>query len=76
MTISFIAQVERLVAEGEHRMARQQEIIAGIRRRRGPGNSEVLRKALELLQTLELAQQAYLADFNRLRAVLAQDADT
>jgi hypothetical protein len=75
MTITCIAQSERLVTEGERHIARQREIIAGIRRRRGPGNSEVLRKALELLQTLELAQQAYIADHNRLQAALAQDAD-
>jgi len=75
-TITHIEQAERLVAEGERHIARQREIVAGLRRRRGPGNSEVLRKALELLQTLELAQQAYIADRSRLQAALAKNADT
>jgi hypothetical protein len=60
-------QAARLVAEGERHIDRQREIVTGIKRRRGPRNSEVLRKALELLQTLELAQEAYIADRNLLQ---------
>jgi hypothetical protein len=71
--ITHIEQAELLVAEGERHIGRQREIVAGIKHRRGPRNSEVLRMALELLQTLELAQQAYIADRNRLLAVVAED---
>jgi hypothetical protein len=76
MTITRTGQAELLVAEGERHIVRQREIVAGIKRRRGPRNSEVLRKALELLQILELAQQAYVADRDRQRAAVAHDADT
>jgi hypothetical protein len=62
-----------LVAEGERNIARRRDLVIGIRHRRGHGNSEVLRGALELLQMLELAQQAYIADRNRLQATLAKD---
>jgi hypothetical protein len=73
----MIANLERAascIAEGERRITRQREIVAGLKRRRSRGNSDVLRKALELLQTLELAQQADIADRDRLQATLAEDA--
>jgi hypothetical protein len=76
MTITRMGQAELFVADGERHIARQREIVAGIKRRRGPRNSEALRRALELLQTLELAQQAYIADRNRLLAVVAEDTYT
>jgi hypothetical protein len=71
--IADLEQAASCIAEGERRIARQRQIIAGLKCRRGPRNSEALRKALELLQTLELAQQADLADRDRLRAALAED---
>ena len=70
-----LEQAAGCVAETERYIARQREIVAGLRRRRGPGNSEALRKALELLQMLELAQQAYVADRDQLQAALTEDVD-
>jgi hypothetical protein len=69
-----LEQAAGCIAEGERRIARQREIVAGLKRRRGPRNSEALRKALELLQTLELAQQADIADLDRPQAALAKNA--
>jgi hypothetical protein len=73
-TITHTEQAELLVAEGERHIARQLEIVADLKCGRKHKNSEFLRNALELLQTLELAQQAYVADRNRLQAALVEDA--
>jgi hypothetical protein len=70
MTIAHIEQAERYVAEGERHVARQREIVAGLKRRRGQWDT--LRIAQELLQTLELAQQTHIADRDWLLAELDQ----
>ncbi len=69
MTIAHIDQAERSVAEGERNIARQREIVVGLKR--GPSRWAELRRAQELLQTLELAQQFHVADRDRLLATLA-----
>ena len=74
MTIASLEQAKRRVTEGERQIARQREVVAGLKRRRAPGNSENLRKSLQLLQTLELAQQAHVTDCNRLQAALDENA--
>jgi hypothetical protein len=75
-TITHVEQAELLVAEGERNIARQREIVTVIKRRRGPRNAEALRMALELMQTLELAQQPCIAHRDRLQAAVAEGADT
>ena len=68
MTLAPIEQAERYVAEGERHIARQREIVAGLKRERRQWAA--LRTAQVLLQTLELAQQFHIADRDRLCAKL------
>jgi hypothetical protein len=68
MTIAHIEQAERYVAEGEHHIARQREIVAGLKRERR--RWDALRAAQVLLQTLEMAQPFHIAARDRLRAEL------
>ena len=70
MTIARIDQAERSVAEGDRNIARQREIVVGLKRE--TSRWAELRSAQELLQTLELAQQFHVADRDRLLATLAK----
>jgi len=70
MTIAPIEQAERSVAEGERHIASQQELVAGLKRKRWRGGGAELRTTQVLLQTLELAQQFHIADRDRLRTKL------
>jgi hypothetical protein len=67
MTITHIAQAERLVAEGERHVARQREIVACIKRRRGRWSC---------CKHWSWPNRLTLPIANRLQAALAEDADT
>jgi hypothetical protein len=65
MTLAPIEQAKRHVAEGERHIARQRKIVADLKRKGRLWTA--LRTAQELLQTLELAQQFHIANWDRLR---------
>jgi hypothetical protein len=73
MGFDRLEQAEKVIFEGERRIARQRDMIAAFKRgRRLRRHRAMLRAAQELLQTLELAQQFNIASRNRLSAELAK----
>ena len=68
LRVEALAVAEQHIAEGDTRLARQQEIIDRLRR----GGHE-LRPALRILQRLEINQRLHVADRARLIDALYQD---
>jgi hypothetical protein len=66
MLEQHLAQAERHVADGENRIARQQQIIAEL----ASGGYD-LETAQDLLAHFEYTQESHVADRDRLRAQLA-----
>jgi hypothetical protein len=66
MLEQHLAQAERHVADGENRIARQQQIITEL----ASGGYD-LETAQDLLAHFEYAQESHVADRDRLRAQLA-----
>ena len=67
--IGHLEQAERHVAEGEQHIARQRELIAELER-----DGHDTTTAIELLRTFEQSQAGHIADRDRIRAVLSNDA--
>jgi hypothetical protein len=71
MTIASLEQAERRVIAGQRQIARQRKVVAGLKRRRAPGNSESLRETLRCCKHWS-SPNADVADYSRLQAALTE----